>query len=529
MPANVIASIGGNTVNGATSWRVVFPSSDPVIRRKTIAYAKRRNLGPVIIGRSWEPLEFKLRISASDSATSYATFKAVIEQWFQPWTNATTVIAAVWHDGTPVYIDAELIELRPVQDAAVVQTVMYEASCIAPYPVWQAVTAKTNGGANPATVTNAGNTNARPSIALTTGTHKTRRSCTVTPVVGWPFTAYPVLFVLNDAVATSANTFVLVNGLSVPTYMRNSGGATSEVWALIDCDELGTATAVEIIYGTGLVNQLGQTLDPSDFLSNSTTTNARWAWSEWAVTTHANYCGVWLPDTTGYHNAGTHRLTSDGASVVLSILSQGTSDFDSITVRIPTGIDVSASSPEDFLRTLSGSAGTNAQAYARYKYKNSDKWVDSNYVTRTDGAVSTDLTGTDGAIALAIGLENDGGTVDACTLTIVEATAAGAGPAQIDILNPPVVVVGATTNMDYYSGTYVVGGYTITFSGTVVPDGTLTIDALNRSVMSSASGPMLNRPTWSDPGDLVTLIPGVNTITDGIGASDTITHRDSYV
>jgi hypothetical protein len=529
MPANVIASIGGNTVNGATSYRVVFPAGDPIVRRKTVTYAKRRNAGPQVVGRSWEPLEIKLLISAADAATSYATLKTVIEQWFQPWSNTTSAIVAAWHDGTPVSVDAELLELRPVQDAGAVQTVLYEATVSVPLPIWRKVT-PTVTGPNPPSATNAGNAATQPSIALTQSTHKTLRACTVAAAVGFGFSQYPILFALADTVATSANTFVYVNGVSVPCYVIDSGGVASGVWACVDCASDGSLTYVDIIYGSGITNPRCQTLVNPGMFTTASSSNTSWRYTNWTISTYPDICGAWVPSRTAYDQGDmAYQLTSDGTSALFTLgaVSIGPTDYDSMTMRTPTGADSSGTSIDSFSRTTSGFAGTLSQAFVRSRARGTDKWTDL-WTTRANSSVSTDIAFTDGAIAFTAGIENDGSAGDPATVSFTDA---GVG-ARWDLVSTtdPTVTVAAAANVDYYNGTLTVGAYVLTFDNCFVPDGTLTIDCQNKTVESSVGGAKYNLPTFSDPDIWAALVPGVNTITDGLTATaaDTWTHRDGW-
>ncbi len=528
MPANVITSIGGNAVNGSTSYRVVFPAGDPLVRRKSVQYARRRIGGPRVIARNWEPLEFSLLIAAADTATAYATLKTTVEQWFQPWGRSTTRLVATWHDGTSVYVDVELLELRPRQDAGAVQTVQYEARCAAPTPIWRAESLTTSAS-NPASVTNSGNVPTAPTIELTTSTHVTYRSCQVSGAgQANGFVATPIRFALNDATATATNVFVWVNGVPTKCKVVNGGTTTSAVWALVDTNPDGTSTQVDIIYGSGLTNPLCGQLDDPDLFDTASVSNTSWRWDNWPISTHPSFAGSWVPAATGYQNPAAnivYQLRSDGASVTFELRTQGTSDYDSMYVAIPGAVNNSGSSNiVNLSRVTANFNGVSAQAYVRGRPPNSDRWT-TLWSTRANATVTTSISVSGNVyIAIAAGIENDAGGADDATLTLDDTGT----PVQIGINTPPTVTVGAAQNYDYYSGDYTIGNYTINFPGTFAPDATLTLDCETGIPTTSGSGPIYNAPLPTTADGWPLLVPGANAVTDGLGATDVIKHRNAF-
>jgi hypothetical protein len=242
-------------------------------------------------------------------------------------------------------------------------------------------------------------------------------------------------------------------------------------------------------------------------------------------------CGAWLPSNTGTQRSENvfPSLVSDGSTVQFALSASGESDYDSMEVRVPTGIDFTATSIEFFSRTVTNLAGTYSRAYVKARYPDDDRWtVLWSERTGGGGANTADISGTDGAVVIAAGIETDtvaGGGDDG----EVYFSDVGSGT-RIDLLHEPTVTVGAAANVDYYNGTLTVGAYVLTFTNTFAPDGTLTIDAATMAISSSASGHIFNVPTFSDPAVWMALEPGSNTITDALTAtaSDTWTHRDAY-
>lgn len=522
----VITSFDGNNVNQATSYKVRIRNTNPVQRTIEVAASVRRNRGSYVDFINFAAMELVVSIMGADTATARATWMTNVQQWFNPWESDTRQLVATWYDGTTsVFLDVRVISLTKIQDNGSVMGTIYECVMRADYPFWQA-SSLTTSASGPATVTNGGNVIAQPTIELTTGTHKTLRQCTVVGAgAAGGLVACPIQFAVNDANVTATNVFVFINGISSPCAVVGAGGVSSKVWALIDTAADGSTTYVDIIYGSGITNPLCGTLSDPDLFDTTNTDNNSWRWDDWNVTTHPNFPGSWVPSVVGNHAAGVYQLTSDGGSVVFDLVTSGVSDYDSITVRVPLS---PRGTPDPSLiglsRVTANLGGTFAQAFVRSRLPNTDRWG-TEWSTRANATVTASITFDIGFIVAAVGIENDGATADPATLTITDS---GGVTRFSDNNLEPSVVVGAATNVDYYNGTYQVGSYTFTFTDCFAPDGTLTIDCLNRLITSSASGAIYNRPKPSDASFWATLPPGNTTITDGITATDVIKHRNTY-
>lgn len=524
-------SFDGNDFSVTADYGFIFPYAESFGVSGTVTMQARRSIEPQVMSVSRDGRTIPIEIFNRDPANlTAATFRSNIKKWF---TNAknTSVRYLVFYgdDGStlvraPVYVES----LEPIYET----DQHYRAVLVMAQP-WFEANSATVSAANPATVTNAGNVATRPSIALTQTTHKTLRACTVVAATGYGFTGMPVRFALSDSAATSSNVFVFVNGASVPCYVTGSGGASSAVWAICDAASDGTPTYVDIIYGSGLSNPLCQTLSDFGMLSTSGSLNTAWLWTDWTITQHPDVAGAWVPSRTAYDGGGmTYQLTSDGGSVVFDVGAVGgagmfgVTDYDGMTVRVPTGADSTSTSIDSFSRTTSGFAGVQSQAFVRARFRGQDRWT-TLWSTRANATVTTDIAFTDGAIVFSAGIENDGSSGDPATVTFTDSGLSGT---RIDLVaaTDVTVTVGSATNVDYYNGTLVVGNYTLTFTNCFAPDGTLTIDCQDKSIISSASGAIYNWPRFSDPDIWASLEPGANTITDGLSAADTWTHRDAF-
>jgi hypothetical protein len=263
-------------------------------------------------------------------------------------------------------------------------------------------------------------------------------------------------------------------------------------------------------------------LEDPDLFDSLSVANDSWRWDNWPISTHPSFAGSWVPAATAYHNPSAnivYQLQSDGAAVTFELLTQGTSDYDSMYVAVPGG----GSSIVNLSRTTANLNGASAQAYVRVRQPNSDRWLNA-WTTRANASVSTSINIAINYIAIAAGIENDGGGADPATVTFDDI----GSPVRTTINAPPTVVVGAPQNYDYYAGNYTIGAYTINFPGTFAPDATLTLDCETGIPTTSGSGPIYNSPLPTTAAGWPVLNPGANTVTDGLGATDVIKHRNAF-
>lgn len=227
--ALTITGFDGHTLNSTTAYRVGLPYGSSAPKAVGLSLQQRASSYPSVSSMSRNAWTFQLRISGTAGAgVTYAQFRENVEQWFDSsGSRETRTLTATWHDGTAVQIDVLVQSLELTGDAGIIESLEYIATCVAPRPYWESTTLTTSAS-NPATVTNAGNTAALPVVELTSGTHVTRRACTVTGAgAGGGVIAYPVKFVLvngtpvlasstaNPAVITTSSPHGLSTGNSV--------------------------------------------------------------------------------------------------------------------------------------------------------------------------------------------------------------------------------------------------------------------------------------------------------------------------
>lgn len=535
MAAYDVVSFNGTTLGSGTNYDAWLDQRDEYVTTSTIDAIHRRSAAPLVTGTAEDGRTITLHLAnAAGSALTAAQFRDAVKELFDPRLNAAgeRLLVIVGDDGsTDVQIGCyvqQIAYLSPGID-------QYVVTLWAPTNYWQA-TALTTDSASPATVTNAGNTAVYPVVEMTNTNHVTRRACTVTGAgAGGGLVAYPVVFLLSSSTVTASNTFVFVEGVSVPCFVDDPSTVNSRVWALIDTHADGTtATHVDVIYGAALLNPLCQTLDDGgmDMADAATTGNSAWEWNDWSVSSFPSRPGAWRPALTGNHSSASgasYQITSEGSSVVIALGASGAYDNSADSIRLHVGAKAGTTSAlANLSRQTANLDGTNAQAYVRYRTAGSRSWQTA-WSSRANATVTTSID-LDNAVEIAAGIENDQGGVDAATLTLSGTTAA------LTLASTPTVVVGAAENMDHYynrnGSELVVGGRTIRFTQFFVPDGTLTIDCEARTITSDVAGPFYGVEdgiTFSDPDQWAILEPGSTAITsDMANVAWTVKHRGGY-
>jgi len=214
-----ITGFDGQTLNSTTAYRAGLPHGSSAPKAVALSLMQRGNSHPTYVGLSQTEWRFPLRISGvAGAGVTAAQFRENVEQWFDPRGSGTARnLTATWHDGTAVQIGVHIESLDLTGDAGTVGSLEYITTCVAPLPVWEA-SSLTTSSSNPATVTNAGNTDAYPTIELTTSTHVTRRACTVTGAgAGGGVVAQPVKFVLVDGLQ------ILTSNTANPAVITTNG------------------------------------------------------------------------------------------------------------------------------------------------------------------------------------------------------------------------------------------------------------------------------------------------------------------
>lgn len=523
-----LTTFDGHSIGPATVYNFVMADEDDIAITSDVSSIGRRSAGPIVTGASSPGMTIVIRSDGPDNDDPAAVaYRQNINQWFDPNAkkNSTPRYLERYADDGSTLIRAGCYVVGRTFSGR--GSNAYVVTLWSPQEAWEA-SSLTTSASDPSSVTNAGNTLAYPTIELTTATHVTRRACTVSGAgaIGGVI-AYPVVFLLSDANATDANTFVYVEGVSVPCYVDDSGLSTSRVWALIDAASDGSATNVDIIYGTGLANPLCQTLNDGgmDWLDATNCHNTQWEWNDWTTTpSNPARVGTWRPALTGNHDPAadaTYQNTSS-SGVVLGLGASGT--YDNSSDSIKTHIGANANTMTNLSRVTANLDGTNARAYVRKRVAGSASWTDV-WTQTTNATVTTSLAFSGAGVEISVGIENFGATADPATLTVSGASV------TLSLASAPTVNVGTAENMDLYDGPYTIGSRTITLSDFICPNDTLTIDCETRSITNATAGPFygdVDAITFSHPDQWLVLEPGSNTVTDGLSVTDVCKFRSAY-
>lgn len=473
-----LTQFDGHAINGSSSYTVELRSTNPITHDVGVNLITRRNTASLLDSITVNPIEYLLIVTPTDAATAYATWKTNVQQWFSPSnSDVTRFLVGTVDDGTTAQIELVVVSRKLVRDTGVIAkgSVRYDVVVRAPWPFWES-TATITTSTSP--IINAGNAIALPSIAFTSAVHKSRRITTVVGAgAGGGLVSYPVLFTLNDAAATSGGTFVFIEGVSVPTYVVNSGGGTSKVWALVDTASDGsTLTHIDIVYGTGLSNPLGQTLDMGG-MDATNSTNTQWQWSDFRINRWPSRPGTWRPVAAGNHNTS--------AQISYGIINEGSGTI-TFTIGTPGQYDNSA----DGMVLVVGSKAGSSNA------------ITSNSVQR----------------ALAY-------TVDAYTISSAAAMDQAAATAAT-IANPTVLTAAAhgfnagdTVTISGVSGITGLSNGTYIVQSTPAPTTNSFALAVNVTATSSPSALATRKGTNSAPNPTVVTLSTVH----GLVAGDSVT------
>lgn len=203
MAAYDVLGFNGTNLGSGTNYDALMDARDQYVMTATVDSITRRSAAPLVTGTAAEGRTLTLRIAnAAGSSLTAAQFRDAVKTLFDPRLNAngTRLLVIEGDDGTTdVQTGCYVVQWEYLSQGVD----QYIITLWSPSGIWQATTVTTSAS-NPATVTNAGNTLAYPIIELTTGTHVTRRACTVTGGSGG-LIGYPVKFTLQAGIPIASS------------------------------------------------------------------------------------------------------------------------------------------------------------------------------------------------------------------------------------------------------------------------------------------------------------------------------------
>lgn len=522
-------SFDGNAIGTGTDYDARLQRDSPLSATITVQEESRYNAGPRVVSVSGNSKQLVLSVyRRPGAATSRAAWNANVKAWFEPARGRDGLrwLQGIGDDGsTALRIAVHVVSIETIPEVLDGYRIVLQS----PDSRFEAV-AEAVSGANPSTVTNAGNVAVAPRLELTHATHVTRRPSTVAGVgAGGGLIRRICQFVLSSSVATASNVFVFVEGVSVPCTVVGGGTSSSMVYALIDTHSDGvTQTTVDVVYGAGMTNPLAGTLSLQGWrtaTSGTVLTNTQWAWNRWDCRSFNDLPGVWVPrrfpnlTTLTAFESGITAETTGG--ITFSVADFGTglaNDANAIGVRLagPTTGVLSG-----FSRARSSMS--NALAYVRYRQAGSLSWITA-WSSSISFTTTSDIAFTD-AVEIVAGIESTTtSSTPAGSLTL-----ANSGSAAALSVSGTTVSVGSAQNMDRYDGNVTIGGYTITFENLTVLNGTLTVDCQARTIRSNVDGsPIYGNVTFTAPSVMALLLAGSNAVAHTTGGSLVVKHRGGY-
>lgn len=522
MAAFDILSFDGTTLSSGDieAW---LDQRDPYVVAASLDVRTRQGTTPIVAGYALEGAQRIVRVAKrAGSVATDDSFRRQVEDLFDPSGNdaARNLLFTAGDGTTTLRLPSYVVRrewLPHGVDQYIIEMFAADAGSVAD--------ALTTSGVNPVSVTNAGTTDALPSIALTTGTHVQRRKAVLTTSAGQRGRAgVPVRITIPTAMtgATASNTLALINGSPVPTYFVS----TTVVWVVTDVPGDGGSITVEIIWGSGIVNPLGHLLANTGDFDWLSSTNTAWRVARYTPSDNPIRAGEWRPAVMGRNALSGSSFELDD-SVTTSVTfrrytgAQGRNDADCMVMSIPqtTGTTII-----NLTRTTTG-LDANSRAFLRTRAQGTNIWTDA-WTTSANATVSTSITIPTNTVEIAVGVEYiNAAAATNPTLQVSGATAEIAVDAVYAL-----DAIGAAENLDYYDGTIVIGDDTITFRQVYVKDGTLTLNAVDGSAASSTGEAHYGAIRGSDPSALARLKPGANAVSKTLdaGASFTISHRAAY-
>ena len=533
--AVIVTALDGFALNTAAGYGAGWPQGAREPVTVEIASTPRRGF----YGRAGDVTvparEFALLVypnqSAPASVGSGAVWRATVEGRFRPRrSGAPVTLSATWHDGTAVEMAVRIVARQRITTADTGEpwSIAYQLTLRADIPIWSAVTPSSSSAA---VITNAGNIDVYPSVALTTTATQTWRRCTVTGAgLTNGLQAYPVRLDLA-ASPTPATVLVFVNGAPATFYLD-----ASRLWTLVDTHPDGvTATTIDVVYGAGISNPRAQRLDMGG-LNPTTSTNSLWVYRSFSARVNQGYAGQWRPELLGrqtFEQPFSFGLADSGGTAATVTYSSNQRDYDSdadaLVVDVPSGVSILYNATRVTSATL-----VNLQWAVRSRLANDVTWQTVATGRAAGTTTSTDISSVANAIQLALVTEtylaSGGGTANNPAGSVTFNVYSGIAYMRILLAQPPAVTINPAQTLDWHNGTLRLGnGPGVTFSRFMVPSGTLTIDAQAGAISSSVpDAPMFGGVSFDDPGVMLELAPGDNTLTAPPGSTATVSWRAGY-
>jgi hypothetical protein len=502
-----------------------FPYGNDGAYTATPSLRQRTNQVPVQESISYGERQIPfIVIPLAGSGISDAVFRQRVYQYLAPAGGLRT-LAATHDDGsTTLSVQADITELRKLTNR------MFSGTFTVPDPIWRSTTAYTS-------TTNGGDFKSLPVVTITptAGSSTLRRRITVADNTGRGLYNYPILVNYDSSAgdATAAADYaVFVNGRSVPFNVAGMDTATTKIWFRCDVAPSGT-TNVDIYYGASINNSLANTYNAGGMdLANSS--NTSWVWdTPYAISSAPNATGVWRPGKLGLSQDNTSfGISAESTSSLTLLVDDANGQANDADCMICVLGATATANLVGLTRGLNSTAqiGGIVSSFVKYRTPGQTSWTKTVLKAWDSTASAPPQTETPtsanisiaGAVEVAIGIEPTEGQ-PAGNLAL-------SGTLTIALTNYPTVTIGGSNAARYISSGSLANSTsstTITFTDLFCDNETLTIDCLNKYIVSAAN-PFYGSITFSNPDDWFALSPGANTITP-TGCTATYSYSRRYL
>lgn len=534
--AIVLTSYGGVSVGTGTAYKLVARIDADWADEADVTIRDRDGDSPIVDGQRMRPVDRGFFVRVGDTSPP-----ANRDEWRQ---NAAAIFKAdgvpralrgTWR-GVTLEIMATVVRIgnRAGMPMRASGSVALEGVFRFADPVWRAVTATGPDSASPITV--GGNAEALPVYTVTGDTTEVfRRRVTVTDVLGYGFSGYPIMAEFDTTAGTTLTTADFIafqNGREIPIYVVNPDNAATRVFFLADCLP-GGSTPTDIYYGSSVpVSVTQQALDPAGMAwTDASFSNTNWVWDDWIVSDNpTNRCGVWTLSRTEDDDALAKGISVPAESASSLVWTATVSDVtepihDGVTMVIGGAVSGSTNALSGVSRAFSNITLSAQLQFRVDYYRVTDLDIQTALAETGDAVTNTTAIDIDSAAVIILRARMVS-TAPAETQTI---TMTNSGDFALILTSNPTVSVAAAVTARVIDDSLDVGSNTLDFDRVFVDNVAITVDCLNRTV-TPASGPLYARDlVFSNQRRWLPMAVGAATWTEPDNSAVTVTVRDSYV
>lgn len=536
----VPSSFNGTTVNGSTAYLVGFPVGGNYSTGYELSLTPQDGDIAYLGGTAVEPRELVIQVRPGPGAPSSN------HEWLE---NAQGLFAPgptvksfrmTWRAVTvELMVRVRRTSLRPGPRKDDSGRSVLDVTLVAVDPIWRDVT-ENSDSMSPATV--GGNTPALGKVEITpTGTTVRHARVTITDQLGIGGYALPVIASFNGSgvSASAATNFIAFSeGREIPIQVDDPGSNPTRVLFVADFPQAGVKI-VDIFFGSSVSNSVTSSaaLLGGLALGDSSISNANIVWDTFEVSEHPERKLTWRPFRLGGHATGGYvDLTSEGtSSLTFSVVAGDAPDeyYDCLYCVTGSSLAGISNALTGLRRAYNGDdmAANHDQVeiFVKIQPLGATDLVDAYTATLNANAVAANVdtaVDVDNALVLFVGMRLVTFNTQRRTLTL---SAVPATDFALALANNPSVSVSSPATARRLHGTYqITNGDSIVFDNVFILDGTLTIDALTRTI-SAPSDILCGRDIrFSNDRRWLELTPGSVAWSDVSDTGSTLKWRNAF-